>query len=42
MRQGWYAANGVRPGAAIDLAAVAAALKARGFDPGKFGIAAGP
>jgi uncharacterized protein len=42
MRQGWYAANGVRPGAAIDMAAVAAALKARGFDPGKFGIAAGP
>ncbi len=38
MRQGWFAANGVRPGAAIDLAAVAAALRARGFDPAKFGI----
>ncbi len=38
MRQGWFAANGVRPGAAIDLAAVAAALRARGFDPSKYGI----
>jgi uncharacterized membrane protein (UPF0127 family) len=38
MRQGWFAANGVRPGAAIDLVAVAAALKARGFDPTKYGI----
>jgi uncharacterized protein len=38
MRQGWFSANGVRPGAAIDMAAVAAALKARGFDPSKYGI----
>jgi hypothetical protein len=38
MRQGWFAANGVRPGAAIDLADVAAALRARGFDPSVFGI----
>jgi len=42
MRQGWYAENGVRPGAAVDLAAVAAALKARGFDPARFGFAAPP
>jgi uncharacterized protein len=42
MRQGWYADNRVRPGAAIDMKAVAAALKARGFDPAKYGIAAGP
>jgi hypothetical protein len=42
MRQGWYAENGVRPGAAIDMKAVAAALKARGLDPEKFGIAAAP
>jgi uncharacterized membrane protein (UPF0127 family) len=43
MRQGWFAAHGVRPGAAIDLTAVAAALKARGFDPSRFGIRpAGP
>jgi hypothetical protein len=42
MRQGWYAENGVRPGAAIDIAAVASALKARGFDPARFGIASQP
>jgi uncharacterized membrane protein (UPF0127 family) len=42
MRQGWYAENRVRPGAAIDLADVASALKARGFDPAKFGIAPPP
>jgi uncharacterized membrane protein (UPF0127 family) len=33
MPQGWYAANGVRPGASVDLKAVAEALRARGFDP---------
>ncbi len=36
--QGWYRANGVKPGAKIDLAALAAALKARGFDPAKYGL----
>jgi uncharacterized membrane protein (UPF0127 family) len=38
MPQGWFAANGVRPGAAIDLRELAAALKERGFDPAKFGL----
>jgi uncharacterized membrane protein (UPF0127 family) len=38
MRQGWYAANGVRPGDRIDLKAVADALRARDFDPAKFGM----
>jgi uncharacterized protein len=38
MRQGWYSANGVKPGARIDLKALAAALKARGFDPSRFGL----
>ncbi len=38
MRQGWFAANGVRPGARVDLKAVSAALKERGFDPAKFGL----
>ncbi len=38
MPQGWFAANGVRPGAGVDLKALAAALKARGFDPARFGI----
>ncbi len=38
MPKGWFAANGVRAGAQIDMAAVAAAMKARGFEPGKFGM----
>lgn len=36
MPQGWYAANGVRPGDRVDLKAVADALKARGFEPGDY------
>ncbi len=40
--QGWFGNNGVKPGAQIDLKALAAALKARGFDPRKFGITASP
>lgn len=39
MNRGWYAAHGVRPGATLDLKALAAALKARGFDPRHFGLA---
>jgi uncharacterized protein len=42
MNQGWYAANGVGPGARLDLVALAAALCARGFDPARFGLAATP
>jgi uncharacterized protein len=42
MRQGWFAENHVRPGAAIDLRALAAALKERGFDPAKYGIRPAP
>ena len=38
MPQGWFAANGIRPGSRVDLKAVAAALRARGFDPAKFGL----
>jgi uncharacterized protein len=38
MLQGWYAANGVRPGAGIDLKALEGALKARGFDPKAYGL----
>ena len=41
MNQGWFAANGVRPGAKLDLPALAAALKARGFEPAQFGLPAG-
>jgi len=38
MPRGWFAAHGVRPGSRMDMKAVAAALKARGFDPEKFGM----
>ena len=38
MNQGWYAANGVRPGAQLDLGALASALAARGFKPESFGL----
>ena len=38
MNQGWYRGNGVKPGAQLDLKALAAALKARGFEPRKFGL----
>ena len=39
MNQGWFGGNGVRPGAQLDRAALAAALKARGFDPAAYGLA---
>lgn len=38
MNQGWFRENGVKPGAQLDLKAVAAALKARGFEPARYGI----
>ncbi len=38
MNQGWYSARGVRPGARLDLKELASALKARGFDPARFGL----
>ena len=38
MNQGWFGANTVRPGAQLDLKALAVALKARGFDPAKYGL----
>ena len=38
MRQGWFAAHGVRPGARLDLAALRAALQARGAAPADFGL----
>lgn len=41
MNQGWYLKNGIKPGAQLDMKAVAAALKARGFDPRKYGLTAG-
>jgi len=36
MNIGWYAQNGVRPGAKIDLKALGDALKQRGFEPSTY------
>ncbi len=38
MNQNWYRDNGVKPGAKLDLAALKAALQARGFEPRRFGL----
>lgn len=38
MNQGWFRENGVRPGATLDLKALAAALQARGFEPRNYGL----
>lgn len=40
MNQGWYAKNEVKPGAKVNLKELAAALRARGFKPEKFGLPA--
>jgi uncharacterized membrane protein (UPF0127 family) len=42
MNQGWFQANAVKSGAQLDLAALAAALKARGLEPAAFGLAPKP
>ncbi|MGH7997350.1 MAG: DUF192 domain-containing protein [Opitutaceae bacterium] len=38
MNQGWYENNAVRPGAKIDIGALAAAVRARGYDPKAYGL----
>lgn len=38
LKQGWFREHGVRPGAQLDLAALRAALRARGFDPLRYGF----
>lgn len=38
MNQGWFHRNSVHPGATLDLAALRAALVARGATPGDFGL----
>lgn len=38
MNQHWYRDRGVKPGVKLDLAALKAALKARGFEPRTFGL----
>lgn len=40
MNQGWFAKNGVKPGAALDLRQLASALAARGFEPRRYGVIA--
>ncbi len=38
MNQGWFSANQIKPGAKLDLKALADALRARGFDPRRYGL----
>ena len=38
LNQGWFREHGVRPGARLDLDALRAALRARGFDPRRHGL----
>ena len=38
VNQGWYRENGVKPGAKLDVKALAEALRARGFEPRGFGL----
>ncbi|MEO6875124.1 MAG: DUF192 domain-containing protein [Opitutaceae bacterium] len=38
MNQNWYRDHGVKPGAKIDLKALAAAVRARDFEPRKLGL----
>ncbi len=39
MNQGWFSKNAIKPGAKLDLKAVAKALRERGFEPRNFGLA---
>ena len=39
MNLGWYQANSIHPGDRLDMKALVAAIKARGFDPRKLGLA---
>ena len=38
MKQGWFEFNGVKPGAQLDLKALAIALRARGDSPAAYGL----
>lgn len=38
LNQRWFVTNGVKPGAKLDLQALAAALKARGIEPWEYGL----
>lgn len=41
MNQGWYRQRSLKPGDKLDLVALAAAVRARGFQPDRFGIRSG-
>lgn len=38
VNQGWFAKNGVKPGAQLDLKALGDALRARDFEPWEYGV----
>lgn len=38
VNQGWFVKNGVKPGAKLDLKALAEALRARGIEPWEYGV----
>ena len=38
MKQGWFEFNGVKPGAQLDLKALAVALRSRGLSPAAYGL----
>lgn len=38
VNQGWFARQGLKPGAKLDHAQLAAALRARGFPPGRYSV----
>jgi uncharacterized membrane protein (UPF0127 family) len=38
MNQGWFVANGIKPGAQLDLKALSAALKERDIEPWEYGV----
>lgn len=38
VNQGWFMANGVKPGAQLDMKALVEALRARGIEPREYGI----
>ena len=40
VNQGWFAKQGLKPGAKLDLAQLAEALAARGFEPRRYGVGA--
>jgi uncharacterized membrane protein (UPF0127 family) len=40
VNQGWFAKHGIKPGAKLNLGQLAEALRARGFEPRRYGVVA--